>query len=186
VVAGDAFTLSLVASDLDGDSLTYSWTTQPAGQGSFTHRTGSFTEWSSPDLRADTVFSFQVTVSDGTASVTRSVEVPVGLPTYARDIQPLWSPACTGCHNDSRGSFGGLSLEAASSYAALVNASSAGACSSLKRVLPGQPDDSVLVLKISGDGCGNRMPQGDVGYFDSNPGELTRIRSWILAGAPNN
>ena len=33
---------------------------------------------------------------------------------------------------------------------------------------------------------GVRMPQGNESHFDNNPGQLTRIRSWILAGAPNN
>jgi hypothetical protein len=30
------------------------------------------------------------------------------------------------------------------------------------------------------------MPQNDQTYFANNPGLITRIRSWILAGALNN
>ena len=39
--------------------------------------------------------------------------------------------------------------------------------------------------KIEGT-CGTRMPQNNQRYFVDNPGLITRIRSWILAGAPNN
>jgi hypothetical protein len=30
------------------------------------------------------------------------------------------------------------------------------------------------------------MPLSNPAYFDTNPGLLIRVRSWILAGAPNN
>jgi hypothetical protein len=184
VVAGDPVLLSLGASDLDKDVLTYTWTTVPAGKGTFTPLEPSSVQWRSPDLTSNTRYTFQVTVSDGTASVTRSVDVQVRIPSYAQDVEPLWNPTCTNCHSDD--SPGGLNLQAGKSYASLVNTRGRGACSSLHRVEPGQPEDSLLVLKISGDSCGGRMPQLDTEYFDKNPGELTRIRSWILLGAPNN
>ncbi|WP_321543607.1 PKD domain-containing protein [Hyalangium rubrum] len=185
LIAGDAVTLFIGATDLDGDPLSYSWTTIPAGRGSFTSTEASVVQWRSPDLREDTTYSFQVTVSDGTASETRSVQVPVHLPTYSADIQPIWSPTCTTCHTGA-GPSGSLNLQEANSYASLVNRNGSAACGTFARVLPGEPDESLLVLKISGDGCGGRMPQLDTSYFDTNPGELIRIRSWILAGAPNN
>ncbi|MFL5348851.1 MAG: Ig-like domain-containing protein [Hyalangium sp.] len=186
VIAGDTVNLSIGATDQDGDPLTYAWKTNPSGEGTFMDAADGLSQWRSPDIATATPYSFQVTVSDGTSSVTRSVDVRVNVPTYARDIQPLWTPTCTGCHNDSPNTFGSLSLEADSSYAALVNKNGVGVCSSLKRVLPGQPEDSLLIQKSSGESCGGRMPQTDPEYFDKNPGELTRIRSWILAGALNN
>ncbi len=185
VLTGDAVLLSIGAIDQDGDPLTYSWTTQPPGLGTFTDESDSVAQWRSPDLLASTTYTFQVTVSDGTASVTRSVEIPILLPSYATDIQPLWSPTCTTCHSGI-GAPGGLNLEASSSYASLVNTQGSATCGTFARVVPGHPDDSLLVQKISGDGCGGRMPQLDTDYFDRNPGELIRIRSWILAGAHND
>jgi hypothetical protein len=185
LIAGDTLTLFVSASDSDGDTLTYSWRTNPAGQGTFTTPTESVARWRSSDIAAATTVSLQVTVSDGTDSVTRSAQVQVRVPTYAQDIEPIWSPTCTTCHSGSS-SPSVLNLAAGSSYASIVNKNGTGTCSSLKRVQPGQPDDSSLVLKISGTTCGGRMPQLDTGYFDRNPGELIRIRSWILAGAPNN
>jgi Bacterial Ig domain/Planctomycete cytochrome C len=187
VVAGDTVILSIGANDQDGDALTYSWTTtNPAGEGTFMTRGGSVAEWRSPDLRTPTTYTFHVTVSDGVDSVTRSGEVQLHIPSYTRDIQPLWSPTCTECHNASSKTPRGLNLEQGSSYAALVNVGGTEACSALNRVQPGSPDDSLLVQRLSSDSCGRRMPPLDPDYFDRNAGELTRIRSWILAGAPND
>jgi hypothetical protein len=184
-VAGDTVTLSVGTLDPDGDALTYSWTTVPPGLGTFSGPRDSVARWYSPEIQAATSYSLQLTVSDGTASVTRSVQLPIQVPTYAADIEPIWSPTCTTCHGGGGGPRS-LNLEPGSSYAALVNASGTAACGTLARVVPQQPDESLLVQKISGDGCGGRMPQLDTAYFDRNPGELIRIRSWILAGARND
>jgi hypothetical protein len=194
VLAGDTVNLSIGATDADGDTLTYSWTVSTAGAGTFTNPTAAAAQWRSGDLATATTYTFQVTVSDGHDPVTRSVDVQVALPSYSRDIQPLWTAEgtlCTGCHNAATAGRGGLNLEADKSWASLVNANGAGtACgaSGLKRVVPGNLNNSLLVQKISpSPSCGSRMPQGrNETYFDEHPGELTRIRSWILAGAPNN
>ncbi|WP_239470134.1 PKD domain-containing protein [Archangium violaceum] len=187
VVAGDTVILSIGANDQDGDTLTYTWTTtNTAGEGIFTNRNAPVAEWRSPDLRTATTYSFQVTVSDGADSVTRSGEVQLQIPSYSRDIQPLWGPTCTDCHNANSTTPQGLNLEASSSYASLVNVGGTEACSALNRVQPGSPDDSLLVQRLSSDSCGRRMPPLDADYFDRNAGELTRIRSWILAGAAND
>jgi hypothetical protein len=89
-------------------------------------------------------------------------------------------PSCTSCHGTS----GGLSLAAGSSHANLVNVP-ANACG-FNRVTPNDPDNSALVMKMSGTACGTRMPRNDTAYFDRNPGLIIRVRSWILANAPND
>lgn len=184
VVAGESVPLFISSRDEDGDGLTYSWQTSPVGLGSWSTPTASAAQWRSPDLARATTYTLQVTVSDGTASVTRSETLRVEVPTYARDIQPLWSPTCTDCHNDNAGgSFGGLNLLPGDSYAELVGRGGTAACGYSARVTPGHPEESLLIQRISGDGCGRRMPTSDSDYFERNPGELTRIRSWILAGA---
>ena len=189
VLAGDTLNLSIGASDPDGDTLTYSWTTSVAGQGTFTNPAASAAQWRSSDVGAATPFTLSVTVSDGTDSVTRSVEVQVNVPQYARDIQPIWNSLCTNCHSVSP-SRGGLNLVEGTSYGSIVNVNAAGTpCgpTGRKRVLPGQPDESLMVNKLGPSPvCGSRMPPGNPAHFDNNPGELTRIRSWILAGAANN
>jgi hypothetical protein len=186
LVAGDTANLSIGATDPDGDVLTYSWTVTPAGEGTLTDASTSTAHWRSGDLGASKTYTFQVTVSDGSESVTRTVAVPVSVPRYAEHIQPLWNGVCSGCHTAGSAPRGGLSLEAGTSYASLVNVAGKGTCSSPIRVKPGQPDDSYLVKKMSGESCGTRMPQDRPTYYDTHPGDLTRVRSWILAGAPND
>lgn len=186
VVSGDSIDVSIGATDPDGDTLTYTWRTSPLGQGTFTNGGTNAASWRSAEVSASTAHTLQVLVSDGLATVTRSVSVQVTVPSYATHIQPIWTQACTSCH-DSTAPSGGLNLLQGSSYAALVNVNGNNAtCSTLRRVRPGQPDNSLLVRKISGTACGNRMPRNDATFFDTNPGLVTRIRSWILAGAADN
>jgi hypothetical protein len=186
LVAGNTGTFSITASDPDGDTLSYAWSqTVPATpQGTFVGSTmGSSAQWYSPELGAQTSFTLSVSVTDGQSPPeVRTITLPVTVPRYAADIQTIWVGfPCTSCH----GTNGNLNL-GTNSYANLVNTPSFGACVPGTRVIPNDPDNSVLVRKISGTSCGTRMPQGDAGYFDRNPGLLIRLRSWILAGALDN
>jgi hypothetical protein len=185
-VAGDAFGLLVEASDPDGDALSYTWRQLDNGApaGTFTTTNGAAVSWRAPAIAEMTVFAFEVSITDGIhTAVVDTVEVTANVPTFATHIQPIFNAKCTGCH----GSSGGLGLGAASAYVNLVNVTGQNAgCNTLKRVLPGDPDNSLLVRKISGTSCGNRMPRNDATHFDNNPGEAIRIRAWILAGAAND
>lgn len=59
--------------------------------------------------------------------------------------------------------------------------------SGLTRVVPGDPDASLLILKLappaSGVPCGKVMPENQKALPET---ELTRIRRWIAQGAANN
>ncbi|MFY0578044.1 PKD domain-containing protein [Cystobacter fuscus] len=183
LVAGRSHSFFISARDPDGDPLTYSWKTEPPGAGVFTHPNQSSTDWRSGELSQPASYTLKVTVSDGASTETRSVPVQVGVPSYAQDIEPIWSSKCSSCHNGN--GVEKLNLQVGKSHASLM-ASGVGPCASGPRVSPDHPDASLLVRRISGEECGIRMPQGDSDYFDSNPGELTQIRSWILAGALDN
>jgi hypothetical protein len=183
-VPGDVVRLFIGASDQDGDALTYAWSTEPAGLGVFTNPTRASAEWRAPESATATAYTLRVTVSDGASRVARTVRVNVALPSYAQDIQPLWDARCADCHN-AHGSEG-LNLESGASYASLVNVTGVGGCRPMARVAPGKPEESLLLWRITSVECGPRMPLGGSDHFDRNPGELSRLRSWIRAGAPNN
>jgi hypothetical protein len=191
VLAGSFASLSVTASDPDGDPLTISWSTAPSNQGTFTSSTTATTNWRSGDIATATDFTVQITVSDGEDSVTRSKVVRATVPTYSANIQTIWTSKCTSCH-DSSSPDGGLNLLSGVSRGNLVGQQSTNTCGLTPRpvrVVAGQPDRSVLVWKIGGTPsttCGSTEPQNDLGYFGMNPGMVTRIRSWILAGALNN
>jgi hypothetical protein len=97
---------------------------------------------------------------------------------YSQNIQPIFNSAeCLSCHGGGGGA-AGLNLEALNSYTSLLNPSTGS-----PRVLPGDPLNSVLFLKINCDfpGFGSRMP------MDLNP--LSAVRQqlffdWIRLGAP--
>jgi mono/diheme cytochrome c family protein len=90
---------------------------------------------------------------------------------------------CAACHGS-----GGLNMSTKdSAYSTIVNVDEAGPnCPGMKRVLPGDPTMSVLVLAIKAEGCrgpGGRMPPA------GNPlsaDEISKIVSWVQAGAMNN
>ncbi|MFT3923757.1 MAG: hypothetical protein QM778_14590 [Myxococcales bacterium] len=100
------------------------------------------------------------------------------------------------CHGNS-GQWGDLDLSASIevAYAQLVGqrtgvsipADGRPTCreSTLLRVAPGDPEHSVLYLKVSATTpCGTRMPPASSGMKMLSPDEQEQIRQWILAGAP--
>jgi hypothetical protein len=184
-VAGQSISLSITASDPDGDPLTISWTQpMPVQQGTFSSTTTASTTWTSPDLGVDSVsFSFQVSVSDGhNPAEVRQVTVPVSTPSYANDVQAIWTAKCVSCHGASNPD-GQLTLVAGSSRAALVGQDMVATCSNGKRVVAGDPTTSGLMNKLTGNTCGTRMPENAAAL---SAGELVMIRSWILRGALDN
>lgn len=186
VLPGQVVTATATATDPDGDTLTFDFDQlSPASPvGGFAILADNKITWTAPELAAATTFEISVTVSDGVNdAVVKTKSIQVAVPTFATDIQPIFTNNCTGCHGGS----GGLFLTAGQAYTNLVNVTgNNGACNTLKRIKPGAPDDSLLVRKISGTACGDRMPRSNPAFFVDNPGLITRIRSWVLAGALNN
>ena len=92
----------------------------------------------------------------------------------------VFTPICTACHIGASAPRG-LRLDAANSYAMLVNVASVEV-PGLLRVNPGNPDQSYLVQKIEGTAAvGGRMPLGGPPL---PPDRISLVRQWIAAGAP--
>jgi hypothetical protein len=93
----------------------------------------------------------------------------------------IFTPVCTTCHVGANAPQG-LRLDAANSYALLVNVASSEV-PALLRVNPGNPDASYLVQKIQGNAAvGGRMPLNGPPYLSQ--AQIDLVRRWISAGAP--
>ncbi len=97
------------------------------------------------------------------------------------------APSCDNGYCHGGGTGGLLITDAASTYAALVEVGAMGmACgpTGAVRVVPGNPDASLIVQKLEGtQTCGAAMPK-DLPSLSQT--EIDRIRAWILDGAMNN
>ncbi len=99
-----------------------------------------------------------------------------------RSIQDhVFTPICTVCHID--GGPNGLDLDEANSYANLVNVNSEDFGATYKRITPGNPDDSYVIMKLEGDPRinGKRMPRNGPPYLTQQT--IGVIRQWITDGA---
>jgi hypothetical protein len=91
----------------------------------------------------------------------------------------VFTPICTGCHAGSSAPLG-FRLDAGSSFSMLVNTASVEV-PSLKRVLPGNPDQSYLIQKLEGHAAvGAQMPLGQPPLPQAT---INVIRQWITDGA---
>ncbi len=100
---------------------------------------------------------------------------------YASDIAPLWAQGCVdpNCHGTPPA--GGLMLTG-DSYGALVNAQ-ATSNGAYIRVIPGDPDGSLLLQKLTGTQPGDAgAPMPPAGGFP--PAALGLVRLWIEEDCP--
>lgn len=108
---------------------------------------------------------------------------PVGDPSFSADVQPLFIAGCSfsGCH-DAASASGELVLSEGQARSQLVNVSSVLEPGRV-RVLPGDPENSYLVMKLENrQSEGEAMPLG--GSLDA--AEIQLIRDWIEKGAKDN
>jgi len=115
---------------------------------------------------------------------------------FSADIQPLFDQHCTRCHLPGGSGFNatggvganGLDLTAGASHESLVNVPTfeEPQVAPRWRVLPGEPDSSYLLQKISSDTPkdGFRMPQDGPPYLTE--ADILTIEEWIAGGAQEN
>jgi hypothetical protein len=105
---------------------------------------------------------------------------PTALVPELQSIQDhVFTPICTACHAGSSAPLG-FRLDAASAFSMLVNAASIEV-PSLKRVSPGNADQSYLIQKLEGQrAVGGQMPLGQPPLPQAT---IDIIRQWITDGA---
>ena len=151
---------------------TVNWDTTTVGNGSATLRAIA------TDDAGDVGSSKILTVSvANTAPATTLTQIQ----------QTVFTPLCSGCHNGSQpgGALpGAMDLRAGSSFASLVNVASLEQAA-LRRVTPGDPNNSYVIQKLEGVAgiSGSRMPFGGP-FLDQ--ATIDQIKSWITSGAANN
>jgi len=104
-------------------------------------------------------------------------------PSFASDIQPIFSQSCisSSCHGNSAAA--GLILLQGQSYANLVDVPSTQEPGK-RRVIPNDATNSYLVIKLEGRQTnGGRMPLGESAL---NANSVQNIKNWINKGAKNN
>ncbi len=81
---GDIVTLQATASDPDGNSLSYSWSTSPSSSGSFDDSAEKDTSWKGPETVQSTLSTYEVTltltVSDSRLTGSDSVTITINRP----------------------------------------------------------------------------------------------------------
>jgi hypothetical protein len=131
----------------------------------------------------------------GDASGTPSAVVQ---PTFESLRANVFTQSCSGCHNPfsyptPTGAAGNLDFTAPPDelYEALVSDGSSndaydlGSAAFPERVVPGDPEASLLYQKLARDepgDHGSHMPPSRVGAFDA--AALAALRAWIENGAP--
>jgi hypothetical protein len=143
------------------------------------------------DTNGDDAVSINELIAAVSSLVNGCPASPTPTPTEAASLaliqRTIFSPRCAipACHDSALAS-GDLVLEDGSSYTELVRvepdidtAREAG----LLRVDPGDPDNSLLLIKVEGPppDLGSRMPLAGEPLTER---EIALIRAWIEAGAP--
>jgi hypothetical protein len=101
------------------------------------------------------------------------IEFPTSNVSYSAHVQPLFDRKCTGA--DCHGAGAHVSALELTSYSKLMDPQ-------LLVVIPGDPDDSKLYLRISGR-LTPQMPRNDLPLTDN---QQVGIWKWIKEGANNN
>jgi hypothetical protein len=116
-------------------------------------------------------------------------EMGGGMLTFAKDVMPIFSTACGGCHGAAGGQ-AGMTATMLASVTGTVSAAHTNCAKvdpSKKRIVAGNPTASYLYQKITaanaaalGPNCGNPMPAG--GGTLTMAQKMT-IATWIMQGA---
>jgi hypothetical protein len=90
---------------------------------------------------------------------------------FSREIAPVLASNCLGCHEGAQAK----KQFDMSTFQKLMKGSSSG-----PMIVPRQPEESELLLRVKGESSGRKMPPGNTNLAEPT---IARIESWIKAGA---
>ncbi len=96
---------------------------------------------------------------------------------FTRDVAPLLAARCFKCHGpDADSRKAGLRLDKRTGAVEVLASGDAA-------IVPGKPDESELIARVTTSDADERMPPVD-GHAALTDGEVGILRAWIAAGAP--
>ena len=106
-----------------------------------------------------------------------SATAPAAPLRFNRDVRPILSQSCFACHgpDSAHGREGGLRLD-------LREAALAGGDSGRPAIVPGNPDASEILRRITSENPEERMPP-PTSHLTLKPGDAETLRRWITEGA---
>ncbi len=122
---------------------------------------------------------FQVFISTGCDDTITDNDIdnriiPDSLVSFSQHLQPVFEIKCISCHDDNTKA-GGLSLTTWASTTA-----------DGRVVVPGEPDNSVIVWSVTGNPAVQQMPPITSPYKPFNENQVKGLKKWIEEGAQNN
>ncbi|HEU4565200.1 MAG TPA: hypothetical protein VFS05_11145 [Gemmatimonadaceae bacterium] len=113
-------------------------------------------------------------------------DVVVANPSFAHDVEPILATRCAtgGCHT-TRSRRAGMVLERGQAYDNIVGVQAV--TSPLKRIEPGNPDESWLIRRIEADPARrDNLPRMPLGSTPLTANQIATIRNWVSQGALRN
>ncbi len=111
------------------------------------------------------------------ALIFSASKIQAAAPDFSRDIQPILADHCLNCHGqDDNERKGGLRLD-------VRNGAMEGGKSKEPAIVPGKPDQSALIKRISTHDDDDVMPPSK-SRNPVRPDDVAKLRSWIADGAP--
>jgi hypothetical protein len=174
-------------------ALACAWSIGCAGEAGSSQATSA--AGSTGDVLASQAAAAGISGTTGAGAVAGSQPAAAGAAgtgklSFANDIFPkVVRSKCGACHNDAP-SFGGLAFFPGGpevAYMNLVNTPAGNEpnykCkdSGLERVQPGDPEHSLMYLKLTNPPCGSKMPSAPYGM--ATPEQVELVRQWIVDGA---
>jgi hypothetical protein len=109
------------------------------------------------------------------ATVAPAADGPSAPIDFVRDVRPILADKCFACHGpDESKREAGLRLDIAEGATAVLESGS-------RAIVPGQPDDSDLVFRITAEEAELKMPPETSGKT-LKPSEIETLRAWVEQG----